>query len=118
MVMTRIGVLSCGKVMGVLYAALGFIGGVFVSVISLAQAAIGSAASNQWEAWLGLLLGVGAVVFFPAFYGAMGFVGGLISALLYNWIAGLIGGLEVDFEQRATPEGAAQVLPSEGSTIP
>ena len=114
MVLTRVGVLSCGKVMGVMYTVMGLIIGFFVAVSSLLGAAIGSAASDQGAAWLGALLGVGAIVVFPAFYGAMGFVGGLLSALFYNWIAGLIGGIEVEFEQRATP-GATQGLPSAGS---
>ncbi len=117
MVLTRVGVLSCGKVMGVMYGAMGLIGGFIMSVVSLLSAAFGSAASNQWEALLGMFFGIGAIVFLPVFYGAMGFVGGLISALFYNWIAGLIGGIEVEFGQRATSEGAAQVFPPTGSAF-
>ena len=117
MVLTSVGVLSCGKVMGVMYGAMGLIVGFIVAASSLLGAAFGSAASDHWAALLGTLLGVGAIVVFPVFYGAMGFVGGLISALFYNWIAGLIGGIEVEFEQRATPEGAAQVFPPTGSAF-
>ena len=105
MVLTKIGVLSCGKVMGVMYGVMGLIGGFIMSVVSLLSAAFGSAASNQWEALLGMIFGIGAIVFLPAFYGAMGFAFGLLSALLYNWIAGWIGGLEVEFEQPPTPGG-------------
>jgi hypothetical protein len=43
---------------------------------------------------------VGAVIFLPIFYGIIGFVGGLISALLYNLIARLVGGIELEVEQR------------------
>ena len=35
----------------------------------------------------------------PVFYGAMGFVGGLITAGLYNVIAGFTGGIEFEFTE-------------------
>jgi hypothetical protein len=34
----------------------------------------------------------------PFFYAAMGFVAGVVSAWVYNLIAGWIGGIEVDVE--------------------
>ena len=43
-------------------------------------------------------LGVGAIVFFPILYGCMGFVATLIGAWLYNVVAGLVGGIEMDLQ--------------------
>lgn len=37
-------------------------------------------------------------VLIPVIYGVMGFIGGVISALLYNLIARWTGGLEFEFK--------------------
>lgn len=49
-------------------------------------------------AFAGMLFGVGAIIALPVFYGIMGFIGGIIMALLYNFTTGVIGGLEVEVE--------------------
>ena len=36
---------------------------------------------------------------FPIFYGAMGFLSGVICAAVYNLIAGWIGGIEMDLKE-------------------
>jgi hypothetical protein len=97
MVLNKIGVFSAGKITAVLYAGLGLIAGVFISMFSFLGAFAG-AMSEQEGALIGLFFGVGAVIFLPVFYGIMGFIGGIITALLYNLAAGVIGGLELDLE--------------------
>jgi len=42
------------------------------------------------------LFGIGAIVIVPIFYGAIGFIGGIISAAIYNLIGSTIGGIEVE----------------------
>jgi hypothetical protein len=42
------------------------------------------------------VFGMAAVVFFPVLYGVAGFVTTLIAAWLYNGLAGLVGGVEID----------------------
>jgi len=98
MVLKRIGVLSCGKVSGFVYAILGLIIGTFVTLFALLGAAIGAAASGSDEAWIGALFGVGAIIIFPIFYGVLGFIMGIISAAIYNLVAGFAGGLEIELE--------------------
>jgi hypothetical protein len=49
-------------------------------------------------AWLSPLLGIGAVVVMPLFYGIMGVVAGAVSAALFNLFARMTGGLEVELE--------------------
>ena len=44
----------------------------------------------------GATLGVGAVVLFPILYGVIGFLGGLLTAALYNLVAGITGGIEFE----------------------
>jgi hypothetical protein len=93
-VVKRVGVLSVGKVMGILYALLGLIIGGLFSLFSLAGAVVGGAGGQ--ENVLAMLFGVGAVVILPLFYGVIGFIGGIITAALYNLVASYIGGIEVE----------------------
>ncbi|MGH9839465.1 MAG: hypothetical protein ACREEM_11850 [Blastocatellia bacterium] len=93
-VVKRVGVLSVGKIMGILYALVGLILGALFSLLSLAGAAFGSTSGQ--ENVLAMLFGVGAVVILPLFYGAIGFIGGIIFASLYNLVASYTGGIEVE----------------------
>jgi hypothetical protein len=95
MVIKRIGPVSCAKVSGTLYALVGIvIGGVF-SLIAM----VGGFASNSSEAaGIGAMVGIGAIVIFPILYGCLGFVATLIAAWLYNVVAGLVGGIELEVQ--------------------
>ena len=42
------------------------------------------------------IIGIGAVILFPAFYAIVGFIITLVGAWLYNITASLVGGIEVD----------------------
>ncbi len=92
MVINRVGPVSVAKISGTLYAIVGlFIGGVF-SLIALA-----GSATHAFEApGFGALMGIAAIVVFPILYGALGFIGALIMAGLYNFLAGIVGGVELD----------------------
>jgi hypothetical protein len=85
MVIRRGGVLSLGKVLGVLYALLGLIVGALFAIVSLLGAAVGVANSQSSDAFAGLLFGVGSVIFLPIFYGILGFVFGLTGTLHLQW---------------------------------
>jgi hypothetical protein len=94
LIVRRVGVLSLAKMMGALDALLGLIIGAFVSLFavvgaSLMQSAVGSAG-------LGMLFGVGAIIVFPILYGILGFITGLICGALYNVVAGIAGGIELE----------------------
>jgi hypothetical protein len=94
MTIKRIAPLSAGKVFGTLYALMGLIVGAMFSLF----AAMGAMAGPDTEALgpLAMLFGVGAIVLIPIFYGCMGAIVTIISAWLYNVVAGMVGGLEVD----------------------
>jgi hypothetical protein len=97
----KIGVMSLGKILGFLYALLGLIfGGLFslgIIVGSLFSRAEGAGGSITWAIALLFLV--------PAFYGALGFVFGLLTAWLYNLAAKYIGGLEIEMEVKSeTPQ--------------
>ncbi|HQZ18841.1 MAG TPA: hypothetical protein PKU70_00065 [Vicinamibacteria bacterium] len=92
----RIGVLSLAKMLAVTYAFLGLFFGGVLSLFALMGAAVGSAAGGDGGGIAAMLFGVGAVIVLPIVYGCLGFVGGLIMAPLYNLVAKVVGGIEVE----------------------
>jgi hypothetical protein len=97
-----VGVMSVAKVMGLIYGALGLLVVPIFLVIGLAssmamkqaQAATGA----NIPAAIGPIFAIFMAIAAPIFYGLMGFVTGAISALIYNLIAGWVGGIEMELE--------------------
>jgi Flp pilus assembly protein TadB len=89
----KIGVLSLGKITGVIYAVMGLIFGVIITLTSLT---VGSMMYSQGAG--GMLFGAWAIIALPIFYGVLGFIGGVITALIFNAVTGAIGGLELEIE--------------------
>ncbi len=92
--LTKVGVLSLGKVMGFLYGLIGLIFG----VISAFFVVVGQVVSQAEGGGVSIIVATILVVVLPAFYGAVGFLFGLLSAWLYNLVARFIGGLEIEIE--------------------
>ncbi len=95
------GVLSVAKISGLCYAAMGLC---FVPFFLL-FAAIGSAVSKQQpnNQPFPMFFGLGFAIAAPFIYGIMGFVMGAIGALVYNLIAGWIGGIEIELQVVSPP---------------
>ena len=85
MVLKSIGVFSMAKMLGALYATIGFLIGLLFALLSVVGAGIADSGS---EGLLALVFGVGAVIILPVFYGVLGFIGGAVLSALYNLIAG------------------------------
>ena len=102
MVVRRVGPLSCAKIAGTMYAIIGLLIGL---VVSMASMVIGTSAGDEMPnmAMFGALFGIGAVVLMPIFYGALGFVTALISAFIYNALAGFVGGVEIEVDTAERP---------------
>ena len=83
----RIDIVSVGKIFGIMYIIFGFLAGLFMSIMA-------SFASIPMYP-LGLFFGTFSVIVLPVIYGVMGFVGGIITAFLYNIIAEKIGGIKI-----------------------
>ena len=98
MVLKSIGVMSAAKVVGVLYAVMGLLMGVMFGALFSLIPAMASPDGGGVPGWMAPMFGFGAIVFMPIVYGIMGFVGGAIAALIYNALAGVIGGLELRLE--------------------
>ena len=92
MIINRVAPLSLAKISGTLYAILGLIFGALFSLIAIA----GFAAGGGNNSMFGAMAGIGAIIMFPIFYGCIGFIGSLIGAWLYNVLAGMVGGVELD----------------------
>jgi hypothetical protein len=91
-VLRRIGPASAFKVGLVSYAILGFVAGVFCSLIALSGASFAGRAHMPFAGSVGLF----AVILCPIVYGIIGGVAAWISALIYNLVAGWVGGVEVE----------------------
>jgi hypothetical protein len=98
-----VGVLSCAKMMGILYGSMGLLFIPFALIAGLASMAMQQSNSAGGGAVMGgaaiggaamLVLGILA----PFLYGAMGFVFGAIGAWIYNLIAKRLGGIEIQLE--------------------
>lgn len=98
MIIQRIGVLSAAKILAATYAALGLLFGALVSLASLLGAAAAFGQNQGAGGAFGMLFGVGAIIILPLFYGTIGFIGGAIGAFIYNLVAGVVGGIELDVE--------------------
>jgi hypothetical protein len=94
MVIKRVGPLSVAKVVGILYAAIGLLIGAGFSLIAMTGASLFGGREGGGAA--ALVMGVGAIVIFPVLYGGFGFIGGLIMGALYNVVASMVGGIEVE----------------------
>jgi hypothetical protein len=96
MVIRRVGPLSVAKIAGVLYALIGvFIGAIF-SLVAMGGAFASS--DSPYPGFLPAIFGVAGIFILPILYGCFGFVGSLITAWLYNMLAGAVGGVELDIQ--------------------
>ena len=101
MILKRIAPLSMAKIMGIMYAALGLLAGIFISMLSLAGVFASSMLEDGPGSLVGMFIGVGAIIFLPILYGILGFIMGAVAALLYNLFARIVGGVEFEFEEKA-----------------
>ena len=94
-----VGVLSCAKLLGVLYGCMGLLFIPFALVGGLATMATQQATGANPA--VGAISGAVLMVFgilAPFVYGGMGFVFGAIGAWIYNLIAKRLGGIEIQLE--------------------
>lgn len=85
----RFGVGQTAKVVAVLYAIMGLI---FVPIFLIAS----TLSPNKPE------FGTGFALALPVIYAVMGFIFTAIGCALYNFVAGLVGGIEVELDGSRT----------------
>lgn len=94
----KIGVLSLAKLQAITMALVGFIIGIIFFIgglfFGITTDSIG----------IGMGFSFLSIIIFPIIYGVMGFIGGVIGALLYNLSSKWTGGIEIYLEDNTTPE--------------
>lgn len=98
MVIRSVDSMSLAKVLSCLYAIVGVMLGAVFAVLALVGAGMPGNA-NPNAGGMMAVFGVASLILFPLIYGAMGFVGGIIMALLYNTTASMVGGIEIEFDR-------------------
>jgi ABC-type antimicrobial peptide transport system permease subunit len=97
----RVGVLSAGMISGVAGAVGGLLAGGILFLMSLTMIGVAQQGNinggNPAAAAMGM--GFGAIVFLPIVYGIFGFIGGVIYSFIYNILAGMTGGLQMEFSR-------------------
>ncbi|HEY8166011.1 MAG TPA: hypothetical protein VIF83_10710 [Gemmatimonadaceae bacterium] len=94
MVIRHVAPLSAAKVFATIYAVVGLIVGAIFSWLSTTM---GTFARDV--GFMAPFVGVGAIIVLPILYACAGFIGTLIVATLYNVAAGIVGGVNIEFEQ-------------------
>jgi hypothetical protein len=79
----RFGVGQTAKVLGVLYALLGLVFAPFLVIAALFAPDTAG-------------FGIGFAIAIPIVYGVVGFIFTAIGCLIYNLVAGWVGGIEID----------------------
>jgi|SRR3989344_7354244 len=95
----KIGVWSLAKLQAIIMAIVGFFAGLFFWGISTL---LGGAAGFGGMPPSYSMFGMGGAILIigmPILYGLMGLVFGALGAVVYNLVAGWVGGLELEFEQ-------------------
>ena len=81
----RFSIGQTAKVFGLLYALIGLVFAPFLILAALIAPDIAG-------------FGIGFAIGMPILYGICGFVVTAIGCALYNWVAGMVGGIEVTLE--------------------
>jgi hypothetical protein len=83
-----------GLVMGVLYA------GIFIVMMLLGAVSVGDATAAGGMMVMALIMAAGAVIGMPIFCA----ISGAFAAIIYNIIAKMVGGVEIEFNDKSKKE--------------
>ena len=117
----RMGVFSCAKIYSITLAAMGLIIGVIYGLIFIVLGGAMMAGGGRDAGMAGgstLVIGLVMMIAIPVMYGIIGFIGGIIGALVYNIAAGVVGGLELEIENMDTGTSYAPPAPNWGDQPP
>ncbi|MEX1028081.1 MAG: hypothetical protein WD049_08780 [Candidatus Paceibacterota bacterium] len=103
----KLDVLSVAYIQGLIGVGVGLVFGVIMSAGALLLGGFMESAGGEGGAIGGMLFGIGAVVILPIFYGVGGFIGGLITAFIYNIAAKISGGISIKLVEENSSETTA-----------
>lgn len=103
MTIRRFGVISVAKMYGFIMFIFGLIFGVLYGLILILFGAAMTAASSEGlntaaGGVSSVVMGLGIMIGMPVIYGFLGFIMGAIGALIYNTLAGIVGGVKFELE--------------------
>ncbi len=90
MILRRIEPMSLAKVYAVIYAVIGLLFGLPMACFG---AMMGSMVGNGDGG-----IGLASIIVFPLVAAIGGFIGGLLTAFVYNLVADRVGGVELEFD--------------------
>jgi hypothetical protein len=117
----RMGVFSCAKIYSITLAAMGLIIGVIYGLIFMVIGGAVMAGGGRDSGMAGgssIVIGLVMMIAIPVMYGLIGFIGGIIGALVYNVASGIVGGLELEIENMDTGTSYAPPAPNWGDQPP
>lgn len=100
-IVKSVGVLSVAKIFGMIYGCIALIFVPFFLIFAVIGSFAGSLTGQANNPFAGIF-GIVLAIFMPLLYGAFGFIGGAIGALLYNLFAKWVGGFELELDIRPT----------------
>jgi hypothetical protein len=99
MVIRRVNPISVAKVAALLYGIIGLIMGALISLAAMAVGTLGAGVSDNSAApMMGMLFGAGAIIVMPLFYGVVSAIVAALTAMIYNLLAGWVGGIEIEVD--------------------
>ena len=96
MIIKRVAPFSCAKVVGAIYAIFWLLIVCLSTIVSLISTIVRISTGGSSPPISGVKLPIGII--FPILYGFATFLAALIGAWLYNALAGVLGGIEVEVE--------------------
>ena len=98
----KLGILSVAKIYAVMMLIISLLISIPYGLIIIIISLTGAGNVGGQKAFAlgggGVILGLGIMIGLPIMYGIMGFIGGALSALIYNIFAGFVGGIEIEVE--------------------
>ena len=103
MTIRRFGVFSVAKMSAILWFIFGLIIGViyglFFIIFGAAMSSLTPEGADATATGIGSVFGgVAIMITLPLFYGVLGLISGAIGTLVYNILAGMIGGVKFEIE--------------------
>jgi hypothetical protein len=85
----KIGVLSLANLLAIIYAFMGLLSGIFVTLFSFLSLSEGTGIFNLFS------FSKFSIIIFPVFYAIIGWLSGIIGAFIYNLAAKITKGVEL-----------------------
>lgn len=100
---TKVGILSIGKLFGTVNLILGLAAGIIVAIAGTVSYLATNNPGTFFEGLLGsLAIIVGAVILYPLVMFALGWLYGVLGAFIFNVVVGVSGGVQLTVTEEKT----------------